>query len=546
MGITGAVAGKSKGRIYVEGFSEPAVLAAVQGVRMLHGYRGTIVPINDMTTLMDIQNDQKPVKKDEWVRMNRNPWKGDLARVVEVRESGLKAIVKAVPRIDLGLYKLKSNAERRKRKKEVRPPQTYFNDEKVNEASNGGVGSGRMPGMSDLYSTFEGNFYRDGFLYREVQVGSVVKQITSEVDRPTVEELQMFLKRKAGQMLNDDDDEDNDENGFNDHNGRRQADIEAEKSLLDELAELQGDFKFGRGKKGGTANTGLLVGEIVKVIEGDLKGIKGKIISLNSSSVKIAPIGKDFVGMREVEFLLKQVQKHFEIGCRVKITEGQNTDDTGVVMAIKNDPDSEVAGGSNDALAIILTDITNKELSVRLSQITQSNDISLSKNSLDGYELHDLVFVSGQNDHNEVAIIIRVGREDFTVMNGMGITRTATPEELRGICRTSRNSSAVDNANDPMRVGDTVTVLNGKNKGKQATIKHTYRHHLFVYSHTLSDHTGIFTVRGKDCLLSGNKKSQRINTSGGGRQKKGSGETMLKKTVKITQGQWKGYLGTVS
>ena len=107
LGITGVTAGKTKGKVYVEGFSEPAVLAAVQGVRLLYGHRGTIVPINDMTTLLDIQNDKKPVKKDEWVRMNRNPFKGDLARVVEVRESGLKAVVKMVPRIDLGYYKLR-------------------------------------------------------------------------------------------------------------------------------------------------------------------------------------------------------------------------------------------------------------------------------------------------------------------------------------------------------------------------------------------------------------------------------------------------------
>ena len=395
----------------------------------------------------------------------------------------------------------------------------YFAEDKINEATNGQVSSQRMPGMTDVYNFFENNFYRDGFLYREVQVGSVAKQIESEVDRPSVEELQMFLKRRAGQMLNDGDDEDGENGGFNDFNGANsKEEKEANKSLLDELAELQGEFGFGKGKKGGAASTGLLVGEIVKVIDGDLAGIRGKIISLNNSSVKIAPIGKEFEGMREVEFLLKQVQKHFEIGCRVKITEGQNTDDTGVVMAIKTEAADDVDG--SDALAIILTDITNKELSVRLSHITQSNDVSLSKNSLDGYELHDLVFVSGQNERNEVGIIIRVGREDFSVMNGLGIIRTVTPEELRGICRTSRNSTAVDQANDPMRVGDTITVLNGKNKGKQATIKHTYRANLFVYSHTMSDNTGIFTVRGKDCLLSGNKKAQRINASGGGRSKK--------------------------
>ena len=41
------------------------------------------------------------MKKNEWVRMTRGAYKGDLALVVKVRESGLKCIVQCVPRLDL-------------------------------------------------------------------------------------------------------------------------------------------------------------------------------------------------------------------------------------------------------------------------------------------------------------------------------------------------------------------------------------------------------------------------------------------------------------
>jgi transcription elongation factor SPT5 len=106
IGITGACAGKTKGRIYVEGFSEPHLMQAVSGIRMLMIYTMTIVPINDMTSIMEVKSKKKPVKRGQWVRCTRGHFKGDLARVEEVLEDGMKCIVKAVPRLDLTLHQL--------------------------------------------------------------------------------------------------------------------------------------------------------------------------------------------------------------------------------------------------------------------------------------------------------------------------------------------------------------------------------------------------------------------------------------------------------
>jgi len=62
LGITSAVAAQSKGRIYIESFSEPAVKEAVQGVRGLLAYKMKLVPINDMTTVMTVIPKNKPGK----------------------------------------------------------------------------------------------------------------------------------------------------------------------------------------------------------------------------------------------------------------------------------------------------------------------------------------------------------------------------------------------------------------------------------------------------------------------------------------------------
>lgn len=65
LGITSAVAAQSKGKIYVESYSEPAVRDAIQGVRGLMSYSMRMVPINDMTTVMTVIPKKKPGKFQE-------------------------------------------------------------------------------------------------------------------------------------------------------------------------------------------------------------------------------------------------------------------------------------------------------------------------------------------------------------------------------------------------------------------------------------------------------------------------------------------------
>jgi transcription elongation factor SPT5 len=59
LGISAAIAAQSKGRIYIESFSEPAVMEAIQGVRGLLQYTMRLVPIQDMTTVMTVVSKKK-------------------------------------------------------------------------------------------------------------------------------------------------------------------------------------------------------------------------------------------------------------------------------------------------------------------------------------------------------------------------------------------------------------------------------------------------------------------------------------------------------
>lgn len=540
LGISAAIAAQSKGKIYIESFSEPAVMEAIQGVRGLLQYTMRLVPIQDMTTVMTVTSKKKPVKKNEWVRMTRGHYKGDLALVKDVKESGLKCVVQCVPRLDLTLADLPPE-EARVRRRTVRPPQKFFNVQEVAALGRQSLRRQRFPGLDIYCDYFEGNYYHDGYLLKEMTVGSMVKPCTED-DPPTLDELQSFQKRKSGDGYEDDGEE---------NEGSKMA-----ASLLDELSELQG--KTGLAKRS-TGGGGLLTGDTVEVIEGDLVGMRGKLVSLDGSTVKIKPLNTsvDLGGTDEVEFLASQVRKYIAVGAHVKVTDGRYANETGTVVAV------EQLDGETDFTAVVLTDVTNKEISVRTSQLRESAEVASGQDKLQGYELYDLVVLSGGGSANEVGVIVRVGREDFTVINNHGIAREVRPEELRGKRNsTSGRAVALDVQGNQIRVGDSVNVAEGPHKGKTASIKRMSRNQLFLHSQTRSEHAGIFVVRSRSCVLAGSRSQNRGAAGDGGvspfatpqsqsrggpvaaRNKRDDG--LIGKTVRIQAGQWKGYLGTVA
>lgn len=128
--------------------------------------------------------------------------------------------------------------------------------------------------------------------------------------------------------------------------------------------------------------------------------------------------------------------------------------------------------------------------------------------------------------------------------------------------KASDRAVALDVQANQIRCGDSVTIVEGPHKGKVATIKRMSRAQLFLYSQFRSEHSGIFVVRSRSCVLTGGTKGGRSGARGtpgespfstpssqtSGRQamRGDRDESLMGKTVRIQAGQWKGYLGTVS
>jgi transcription elongation factor SPT5 len=230
----------------------------------------------------------------------------------------------------------------------VKPPQKFFSSQEVASLGKQTVIRQRFPGMGDLYCDFfEGNYYNDGYLLKEVTVGTMVKPC-GEDEPPTLDELQRFRNRTTKT-----------DNTYDAGNGNEENEgSKIAKSLLDELSDLQGKTNL---VKEGNGSGGLVIGDNIEVVEGDLVGMSGKLVSIDGSTVKVKPTGiNDLGGTTEVEFLINQVRKHIPVGAHVKVIEGRYANETGVVVAI------EKLEGELDATAVILTDMTHKEVSGKL------------------------------------------------------------------------------------------------------------------------------------------------------------------------------------
>ena len=124
----------------------------------------------------------------------------------------------------------------------------------------------------------------------------------------------------------------------------------------------------------------------------------------------------------------------FEILCTYfQITAGSHLGQTGKVVCIS------AVDGSH--IAAILTDGVNTEISVNVSHLQVTNEVTMGLSSLSGYELYDLVILN----QNETAVIVFVGPENLTVVNHQGIKKQVQPMELRGKKTSqSQRTSAFD------------------------------------------------------------------------------------------------------
>jgi len=508
-----------KGYIYVEAFKQSHVKQAIEGFGALRIgiWTQQMVPINEMPDVLKVVKDLVQIKAKSWVRIKRGIYKDDIAQVDYVNTARNQVTLKIIPRIDYSMMRgdmrsLSDEAEKRKRKR--RPPQKLFDRDAIKNIG------GDLSMDGDFY-LFEYNRYRQGFLYKTM----VMSAIMSEGVKPSLSELEKF-----------------------------------ETSIDD--AELE----LGRERGREEASHSFAAGDMVRVSEGELINLKGKVMTIDGNTILILPKHEDLKD--PLEFPAHELEKYFKEGDHVKVIKGKYEGDTGLIVRVEEN------------VIVLFSDLTFHELKVKPDDLQLCSEMSTGVDSLGQHQWGDLVSLDPQT----VGVIVRLERETFSVLNQHGKVVQVKPQAVSK--RKGRTAIALDSEQNQIQVRDIVKVIDGQFEGKQGEIKHLYRGNAFIQSKTVLENGGIFVVKSRSLQLAGGGKnasnvmsgvggtgymSPRISSpardgpggggggvtpnrsprggGGGGGRGRGRGggrdQTIIGQTVRIAQGPFKGYIGII-
>ena len=242
----------------------------------------------------------------------------------------------------------------------------------------------------------------------------------------------------------------------------------------------------------------------------------------------------------------------------IKVVEGEYAGETGVVVAVvePEDPNTPPSALNDTTSVIVLTDLSAREITCRLADIQESSAVSQGLNSLMGYELYDLVAV----EQNVAGVVVHVGRTELRILDNHAALRTIKPEQLRGkLNRKSMTAVALDSQTNTISPGIMVTILDGPHKKTDSTVKHIFKHFLFLHANSRIENAGMIVVRARTVKVTGQLTGQAdlkgLALGGaqggggaggkGGKGGKGSGtmDELVGMTCRIKRGKHKGMIG---
>jgi len=509
-----------KGYIWVEARSDKDALNAVGRMRFVERtWKRKMVPLDEMTSVVAAQRKRDPLKVGAFVRVNRGPYKGDLARVEAINEdeTGRRIKIKMPARIDFDAADARARPGGSKLVQ--RPQRRLVTPDMLRERGVRFQAVRERGSMQRLYQVGSSLLDEQGYLVKTVS--ERVVEASPESVNATLEELKLFHA------------------DLGDETRGASASIDAVLAAAPR--------KLGKLERG----------DRIQVTVGEVKGLTGVVTRLvDAEQVEVLP---DLAELRDTKLVLAvaELRKFFREGDHVKVIAGRQRDQTGMVAALSEDGDR----------VTIFSDLTNREFSALASDVRLSTDMSSGRIALGGYELLDLVHLGPA----EVGVITSVEAEGFKVLSSTGDSKHV-PLARMGQKRGKSRGGTLDVARNAVAVGDSVDVEDGPHKGKRATVLHIYRTSLFL---RCRDDSSVVVVRPSQVRLPGargsvvgggaaNLMSPRLAggslngpgaAGGGGRdgQARGPGagagrrgrDALMNVTVKVSRGQWKGYVGFV-
>lgn len=285
------------GIVYVEARSSQQVIHAINGLVGVFINRGTsLVPIEEMASLLQIKKREVAINPGSWVRIKRGKYIGDLAQVIDLSDNGEEVGLKLMPRIDLNPKDEIVSTDGKKRKLKGtgmtatnRPPQRFFNFEEVVKAY-----GRRAVGKRNHAFVYNNETFRDGYLEKDFKLSA----LQLENVNPTLDEIMKFTRQEDG----------------------LENDTGVDLTIIAETAKKE-------------AIQVLQPGDHVEVFEGEQTGVHGVVESIANDVVTLKASGIDMEGQK-VDVPARSVRKRFKPGDHVKVMSGQNADETGLVVSV--------------------------------------------------------------------------------------------------------------------------------------------------------------------------------------------------------------------
>ncbi|PAV77609.1 hypothetical protein WR25_20374 [Diploscapter pachys] len=398
-----------------------------------------MVPIKDMVDALRVTKDVPHLRVGSYVRLKRTVYKGDLAQVDWVDIAHNKVNLKLVPRIDYNKMRGTLRSENDKNAKKTRKPlPRLFDLERIKEIG------GEVTTDGD-FIVFEGNHYRAGLLYRSFYINAII------VDgvKPSFTELEKFQESADG----------------------------LQKELENTMIREKGHS--------------FAPGDVIEVVEGELQNLKGKVESVEGEKVTIAP---DLEGFQEtIAVNAGELHKFFKAGDHVKVLAGEHVGNTGLIVRVESN------------VVIILSDLSLSEMKVRPRDVRLCAETMTGIDSMGRFRFHDLV----QIDPQTVGVIVRIEKEALEILDQFENVQRIKPQAIMGK-KDCKYAVALDKNGNGLYVNDYVKVIDGPHAAKkddneppQVEIRHIFKSFVFVYSRMHTDNGGIFVCRPKHLLLAG-------------------------------------------
>ena len=430
------------GMVYVEARSSQQVSQAINGLVGVFPSRGiTLVPIEEMASLLQIKKKDVVVTPGSWVRIRRGKYAGDLAQVLDLFENGEEVGLKFVPRIDLNPKDEIVSADGKKRKLKgvglsatSRPPQRFFNFEEVAKV----YGRRAIVKRGHAY-VFNNDTFKDGYIEKDFKLTNLILENVN----PTLDEIMKFTHQEDGV--------------------ENEANVDL--SIIAETAKKE-------------AIQVLQPGDHVEVFEGEQTGVHGVVESIANDVVTMRAIGVDIDGQR-VDVPARSVRKQFKIGDHVKVMSGQNADETGLVVSVVDNivtflSDMTMQEVRHCSHSVVLWSVyfrhrclCSQKISVKLQKLVQVRTSSAIMSYTISYNLSKLIltrqvdYTNFRTSLQTVGVIFKTERDSFRVLDQNGQVRLVQPHQI-AMRRDSNRAIATDSEGHELRINDNVKEVDGE------------------------------------------------------------------------------------